>query len=247
MKRNKQLEQLVSLIDLTSLNYGDDTKSIDDLCKIATTPYGEVAAICVYSQFAKHVKEQLQPSSKIKIATVINFPCGMTDLETTVLEIALAISRKVDEIDLVFPYHALLKGDAYTPNDFISIMRLACFNKTLKVIIETGEIKDSELIELASDICVRNNVDFIKTSTGKVPINATLKASEIILKTIKQSGKKCGFKASGGIKTIAEATQYIKLASKIMGKEWITPDNFRFGTSSLLYDILGQTDKNSNY
>ena len=124
-----------------------------------------------------------------------------------------------------------------------------CGKNTLKIIIESGELKTSKLIEEASIISIENGADFIKTSTGKVSINATLEATEIMLQVIKQYGGECGFKVAGGIKTVAEATKYLELTQKILGESYINSHTFRFGASSLLNNVLnilnGATHKTS--
>ncbi|HLX52881.1 MAG TPA: deoxyribose-phosphate aldolase, partial [Aquella sp.] len=173
-----------------------------------------------------------------KIATVTNFPHGSSDMDLALHETKLAISRGADEVDIVFPYHYLKNGDSAIGRKMVTEAKKLCGNKILKVIIESGELKTPGLIKEASNISIEAGADFIKTSTGKVAINATLEATEIMLNCIKASGKKCGFKAAGGIKSVIEAAKYLDLTAKIMGDSWITPDNFRFGASSLLGDVM---------
>jgi deoxyribose-phosphate aldolase len=230
------------LIDLTSLNYNDSNKTIINLCntKSGTLEMVPVATVCIFSHFIQTARTELARtnSSYIKIATVTNFPHGLPDLELAIYETELAIRRGADEVDIVFPYSALINGDAAIGYEMVKYAKQICGGKILKVIIESGELKTSELIRTASEISIDAGADFIKTSTGKVAINATLLASEIMLKAIKKSGKKCGFKASGGIRTVAEAIPYLDLAANLMGDGWILPSNFRFGASSLLADVL---------
>jgi len=262
-KQYEQAQQILQLIDLTSLNYDDNHIKIAELCAKAITPFGNVAAICIYSQFVPQAKQLLQfldsqhdtlrqnqqgqQNSSVRIATVTNFPNGANDIAVALFETNLALDRGADEVDIVFPYHALIAGDSIIGANMIKAAKQLCQNKTLKVIIESGALKTHELIKLASKISIDNGADFIKTSTGKTTINATIDAAEIMLNEIKHSNGlhdsnnskgKCGFKASGGIKTVAEAMQYINLAKHIMGEAWITPENFRFGASSLLSDVL---------
>lgn len=239
---------VLSLIDLTSLNDNDTEQSIDELCKKAQTSYGSVPAICIYSRFVPYAHKLLQ-NSAIKVATVTNFPHGSPDLELALYETQLAISRGSDEVDIVFPYHELMHGGHELGAKMVSSAKKICGNKTLKVILESGELQSEHLIHLASRICIENGADFIKTSTGKVAQNATLEAAKIMLNTIKDNGSKCGFKASGGIRTVAEAAKYIELAQQIMGKDWINASTFRFGASGLLADVLDMLngeDSNSN-
>lgn len=232
-------KQVLELIDLTSLNDNDNESVILELCKNAKNDYGNVPAVCVYSRFIPIAKKTLNQSyPNIKIATVVNFPHGSSDIELVLYETKLAVDRGADEIDLVFPYHYFKNNELQVCHDMISQVKQICGSKTLKVILETGELKTPELIKNASEMSIKNGADFIKTSTGKVSVNATLESAEIMLNAIKSSNKKCGFKASGGIKTVNEAKQYLELATKIMGAEWLNSNNFRFGASSLLNDVL---------
>lgn len=240
-----QANLVLSLIDLTSLNNNDNRDTIIKLCQHATTAYGSVAAICIFSHLILDAKNYLNTHNKnIKIATVVNFPHGFLDIELAKFETKLAIDRGADEIDLVFPYHTLIQGKDDLCHSMIGEVRKVCLNKTLKVIIESGELIEPQLIEQASKICIENDVDFIKTSTGKVQVGATLDAATIMLQTIKNSGKQCGFKASGGIKTLLEANKYIELAQSILGTHYINPKTFRFGASSLLNDVLSHLENN---
>lgn len=230
-------KKILSLIDLTSLNDTDTNFDIVNFCKLAKTEFGNVPAICIFSRFIPLAKKHLK-NKKIKIATVTNFPHGSNDIKIALYETKLAIKRGANEVDIVFPYHALIQGDFDIAAKMIKNAKKICKKKTLKVIIESGILKNKDLIKMASEISIKNGADFIKTSTGKVAINATLEAAEIMLNTIKESGKKCGFKAAGGIKTVDEAQKYILLADKIMGENWVSSKTFRFGASGLLTDVL---------
>ncbi|MCC2624241.1 MAG: deoxyribose-phosphate aldolase [Burkholderiales bacterium] len=235
--------KILGLIDLTSLNDNDTNNTIIALCNKAKTQYGPVPAICIYSRYiplARATLNRINPD--IKIATVTNFPHGSSDIDLALYETKLAVNRGADEVDLVFPYHYLKNGDSALGQQMVAEAKKICGSKVLKVIIESGELKTPELIKWASDISIEAGADFIKTSTGKVAINATLEATEIMLNCIKASGKKCGFKAAGGIKSVAEAGKYLGLTAKIMGNAWINPNNFRFGASSLLNDVLNVLD-----
>lgn len=239
--------KILGLIDLTSLNDNDTDKIIDDLCQKSKTKYGSVPAICIYSRYiplARKILNHLDPG--VKIATVVNFPHGSSDIELALFETKLAITRSADEVDIVFPYHYLKNGDYITGEKMITEAKKLCGNKLLKVIIESGELKTPELIRQASFISINSGADFIKTSTGKAAINATLEAAEIMLNTIKASGRKCGFKAAGGIRSVADAAKYLDLATNIMGHDWINANNFRFGASGLLNDVINILDGNDN-
>lgn len=144
-------------------------------------------------------------------------------------------------MDLVFPYQAWLNGNKEVGIEMVKQCKTLCQGRArLKVIIETGVLKEPEIIKAVSVACIRAGADFIKTSTGKVPINATLEAAEIMLNAIKEENAQehCGFKAAGGVRTANEAREYLNLARNIMGEDWVTAQNFRFGASSLLGDLL---------
>ena len=244
---SKIAQQILSLIDLTSLNDNDQLINIEKLCKQTTNSFGHVPAICIYSRFITYAKEQLkQINPNVKIATVTNFPHGSSDIELAIYETKLAIQRGADEVDIVFPYHDLIHGNTKIGFDMVKEAKLACGDKTLKVIIESGELKSEALIRNASTISIEAGCDFIKTSTGKVAVNATLEAAKIMLDTIKSTGSKCGFKAAGGIKTVTEAEKYLQLANSIMGNTWVNSNTFRFGASSLLQDVIANLTNNPN-
>lgn len=223
-------------MDLTSLTGAETQSDISSLCQQANSSAGSTAAICIFPQFITFAKTQLKPS--VKIATVTNFPHGESNIEKAVFETQQAVEFGADEVDVVFPYHALISGDETVGLELVKQCKAACGNDTLlKVIIESGELKSDELIAKASRIAIDAGADFIKTSTGKVPVNATLNAAKIMLETIKASGKQVGFKAAGGVRTVADAKQYIELAANIFDLNWVNPVNFRFGASGLLGDV----------
>lgn len=235
-------KKALSLMDLTSLNDDDSIDSIHDLCINASTPHGQTAAVCVYPQFIKTAKSVLDENyaQQVKVATVTNFPYGMDNIKQAKKETKLAAKLGADEIDVVFPYRALINGDEKAGAKLVKKCKKICKKDDvqLKVIIESGELKTPELIQRASEIAIENGADFIKTSTGKVAVNATLEAAEIMLNAIKDSGKPVGFKAAGGVKTVADAKAYLQLAEIIMGADWLSTQTFRFGASGLLGNLL---------
>ncbi len=232
-------QQTLGLIDLTTLNDNDTNETVIELCKKAKTDFGSVPAICIFRQFIPAAKQYFAENKlNVKIATVTNFPHGGADLELALRETQEAIDLGADEVDIVFPYQALIAGNDQIGAEMVKQAKQICGTKTLKVIIESGVLSNPKLIELASDICIANGADFIKTSTGKVAVNATLEATEIMLNSIKKSGSKCSFKAAGGVRSVAEAKEYLDLTTKIMGANWVNADTFRFGASSLLGDVL---------
>lgn len=232
---------IFSLIDLTSLNETDTEETIAILCKKATTSSQHVAAVCVYPAFVKYAKACLH-NTAVNIATVANFPRGLDSLDRTLAVIQQAINDGAQEIDVVFPYADFLDGK--NTHDFISACKKQCGNTLLlKVILETGALKDSHRIAQASNEVLLAGADFIKTSTGKIDIGATPDAATAMLLTLRELTpllkRPLGFKASGGIRTIAQASEYIALANRIMGKGWVTPVSFRLGASQLVDEILG--------
>jgi deoxyribose-phosphate aldolase len=231
------LLRLLELIDLTSLNESDNAETISALCQKATIAKTHVAAVCVYPSFVGLAKKILADRS-VHIATVANFPQGTDSLESVLALIRQAILDGADEIDVVFPYRDYLRGEKEKTCDFIRACKALCGEKILlKVILETGALLDASIIaEVSYNVC-NAGADFLKTSTGKITIGATLEAAQTILSVIKKIPRTIGFKVSGGVRTISEAKQYIQLAEEIMGRTWVTPEHFRIGASRLVDEI----------
>jgi deoxyribose-phosphate aldolase len=228
----------LSLLDLTNLKEDCTPQQIADLCRRAQTPSGNVAAICIWPRFVAQARAALGKDASIQIATVVNFPSGNAPVENVVAETKLAVADGADEIDLVIPYQKLIAGDEAAVAQMVQAVRAVCQKPILlKVILETGELKDSTLIRRASEIAIENGADFIKTSTGKVAVNATLEAADIMLRAIRDSKQKVGFKPAGGISSVNDAVLYLRLAETIMLPNWAMPSTLRFGASSLLDDI----------
>lgn len=231
-------KKILSLIDLTSLNDTDNEEVIAALCKKAITHGEHVAAVCVYPQFVKQAAETFS-GKPVKIATVANFPGASSSVDTVVESIATSIRNGANEIDVVFPYMQYLAGDKTGAYDLIRACRHACGkNVLLKVILETGVLKEAAVITDVSRHVLLAGADFLKTSTGKISIGATPEAAKAMLLVIKEKSAKLkrsfGFKASGGVRTVEQAEQYISLAEEIMGAEWVKPENFRLGASQLV-------------
>ncbi|WP_409424422.1 MULTISPECIES: deoxyribose-phosphate aldolase [unclassified Pseudoalteromonas] len=250
MTNNTQNAMLVvSLMDLTSLNTDDNQASINALVNSIDPKLGTPAAVCVFSEFVDDAKIALANRllNHVKVATVTNFPTGDAPLNEVLNETLIAIERGADEIDLVIPYKALIKGEANTVLEYVSESKKACGSRAqLKVIIESGELRTPALITQATELAIQGGADFVKTSTGKVAVNATLEATEIMLKAIKNSSKSVGFKAAGGVKTTGDANTYLQLATEVMGHDYLAPETFRFGASSLLndvYKVLNETQQ----
>ncbi|MCL6375055.1 deoxyribose-phosphate aldolase [Pectobacterium atrosepticum] len=237
-------QRALALMDLTTLNEDDTDEKVTALCRQANSPAGKTAAICIYPRFIPLAKKVLreQGTPNIRIATVTNFPHGNDDVEIAVAETKAAIAYGADEVDVVFPYRALIAGNAQIGFELVQACKAVCQDAhvLLKVIIETGELKQEALIRQASEIAIDAGADFIKTSTGKVSVNATPESAAIMLKAIRDKGvgERVGFKAAGGVRNAEDATIYLQLADDIMGAEWATAQHFRFGASSLLASLL---------
>ncbi len=232
--------RVLSLLDLTDLSDQCSESAIAQLCDKALNGPVRVAAICIWPQFVS-LARRLMGERGIKVATVVNFPAGGTNIARVSADTAEAVGDGADEIDLVLPYKAFLAGDADPAREMIGEVRAACDGRMLKVILETGAFPDQATIRAASDLAIAHGADFIKTSTGKIAVSATLAAAETMLEAIKASGKAVGLKPSGGIRTLADAQPYLALADRIMGPDWATPATFRFGASGLyqaLVDII---------
>lgn len=223
-------------LDLTSLNDGDSAADIEALCRRAQGPYGTVAAVCVWPRFVAQARVALP--GDIKVAAVANFPAGDLDLERTLADVAEIAAAGADEIDVVLPYRALMQGQHSEVAEFLAEVRHASRPLTLKVIIESGELKSPELIADATRLALASGADFVKTSTGKTPVSATPEAARVMLTEIAASGMgAAGFKASGGIRSVAEAQRYLALVADKLGGEALNPRRLRFGASGLLNDI----------
>ena len=226
---------LIPYIDLTSLNDTDNDQSISVLCEKAFTPKGNVAAVCIYSQFIALAKDLLE--DKITLATVCNFPTGNQSIEDTCDHIENALAQGANEIDVVLPYEKLLAGDTFYVKEFLQACRDSTKDNVLKVIIESGELKTTKNITTASELAIDAGANFVKTSTGKTEHGASLDAATSILNVIKHHPS-TGIKISGGVRTIKTADEYYHLIADTMGEDWITPMTFRIGASGLLDKLL---------
>lgn len=223
-------------LDLTNLNDDCDEEAIRALAARAVTPHGSVAALCVWPRFARLARELAAPD--VKIATVVVFPTGEATDEEAMEETRHAVFEGADEIDMVIPYRELMEGRDSVVRSRIERVKRAAGDAPVKAILETGVLESAELMRRAADVAIDGGADFLKTSTGKVPVNATLGAAEILLSAIADSGRSIGFKAAGGIRTTSEAWAYLDIADRIMGEGWASPQTFRFGASGLLDALL---------
>ena len=220
------------LLDLTDLSDTCTGASVEALCDKARA--GAVAAICVWPRFVSASARRLAGSG-VRVATVINFPEGGEDGERAVDDTRAALADGAEEIDLVMPYRALMRGEADIARDLVAAVRLACGRQLLKVILETGELERSDLIAQASRLAFEAGADILKTSTGKTPVSATLSAAETMLQVIRADGggRSVGLKVSGGLRRVEDAAAYLALTDRIMGADWANPNTFRIGASAL--------------
>lgn len=226
------------LLDLTSLNDSDADATIEKLCTRAVTPHGAVAAVCLWPRFVALAKTRLTGTG-VKVAAVANFPIGAADVTGAAQEASMIVAAGGDEVDVVFPYNAWLNGDRRSGTDLVAACKAACASKArLKVILETGCLRDQTVIAEAARAAIDAGADFIKTSTGKALVSATPDSARTMLRAIRESGRACGFKAAGGIRDAATAAAYLDLTAKIMGEVWISSETFRFGASGVLGDLL---------
>lgn len=248
---------LFNTIDLTTLNATDSPVSVSNFVERVNKfdeeypMLNNVAAICTYPNFAPVVRTVLDVS-RVRVACVSGgFPSSQTFQEVKVAETAMAVADGADEIDIVLNIGNFLDGDYEAVYDEIAEQKAACRNARLKVIIESGALKTAENIKAASILSLIGGADFLKTSTGKGYDGASLEAAYVMCQCIKDyydaTGRKVGFKASGGVSSTADAVKYYTLVKEILGEEWLTNDYFRIGASrlanNLLTDILGQEIK----
>ena len=250
-------KQLFNCIDLTTLKCSDSEESVmrfTEKVNELDDKYPDiknVAAICVYPNFAKIVNDTLQVEN-VEIACVAGgFPSSQTFQEIKIAETAMAIHEGATEIDIVLSVGKFLSGDYEGVCDEIQEIKSVCGDKHLKVILETGALKSAENIKKASILSIYSGADFIKTSTGKESPAATPEAAYVMCQTIKEyyqkTGRKIGFKPAGGINSVNDALVYYTIVKEVLGEEWLTNELFRIGTSRLanlcLSEILGEEVK----
>ncbi|MDH5538442.1 MAG: deoxyribose-phosphate aldolase [Rhizobacter sp.] len=228
----------LACLDLTSLNDADTEADVARLCQRAQGPHGPVAAVCVWPRLAGFARRELP--AQIAVAAVANFPDGSADIERALRDTAQIVDSGAQEVDLVLPYARLMAGDERSVTALLSAVRKACPGLALKVILETGVLADAALIARASVLALAHGADFLKTSTGKTPVSATTDAARVMLGAIAADARaatRVGFKASGGIRSVADAAVYIALCGELLGPQAVSPQRLRIGASSLLDDI----------
>jgi deoxyribose-phosphate aldolase len=225
-------------LDLTSLADDDGAAAVERLCRRADGPCGAVAAVCVWPHLAALARKGL-PSS-IAVAAVANFPAGGTDVDAALADVRQIVDAGAQEVDLVLPWRALRDGDEAAAARLLDAVRCASTGLTLKVILETGELRDDALIDRAARLALAQGADFLKTSTGKTPHGATPQAFLLLLRAVAadaQARQRVGVKVSGGVRRVADALPYVALCRDVLGAEALNPRRFRIGASGLLDDI----------
>jgi deoxyribose-phosphate aldolase len=248
------LDMAISMIDLTTLEGQDTPGKVRAICAKAKRPdpadptAPQVAAVCVYPDLA-HLAAAEVKGTGIHVASVATaFPSGRTSVEVKLADAKYAIEAGADEVDMVIDRGAFLAGDYQLVYDEIAAVREVCRNQAhLKVILETGELVTLDNVRRASWLAMLAGADFIKTSTGKVSPAATLPVTLVMLEAVRDfratHGRQVGVKPAGGIRTAKDAIRYLVLVNETAGEDWLDPDWFRFGASSLLNDLLMQRTK----
>jgi deoxyribose-phosphate aldolase len=247
------LKLTISMMDLTTLEGKDTPGKVAYLCQKARHPMEaryevpSCGAVCVYPNLVAQAARHLQ-GSDVGIASVATaFPSGQVPLKMKLEEVRQAVADGATEIDMVIHRGAFLSGKYQVMADEIAATREACGSAHLKVILETGELETYDNVRLASAIAIRAGAHFIKTSTGKVSPAATMPVTLVMLEAIRDhylaTGKVIGMKPAGGIRYAKEALHYLVMVKETLGDDWLTPDRFRFGASSLLTDVSFQIAK----
>ena len=256
IKRESKLQALdlaIRVIDLTTLEGSDTPGKVAALATKAMRPdptdptIPSVAALCVYPSLVATAVERLQGSS-VKVASVATaFPSGQAELDVKLADTRDAVEAGAHEIDMVIDRGAFLSGRYAKVYDEVVRVKEACGDAHLKVILETGELGTYDNVRRAALLSIAAGADFIKTSTGKIPTAATLPVTLCMLEVVRdvydETGRRIGVKAAGGIREAKQAIQYLVLVHETLGPEWLTPDLFRLGASSLLNDVLMQIRK----
>lgn len=256
IKRESKLQGLelaIRCCDLTTLEGSDSPWKIRQLAAKAMRPAPQdpsiphVAALCIYPRLVPDAVQALR-GSEVKVASVATaFPSGQVPLELRLSEIERAVADGADEIDIVISRGALLSGDDGTIFDEVVASKEAAGDAHVKAILEVGELGSYDRVRRASLIVMSAGADTIKTSTGKIPLASTpafaLVMSEAIGDFLEHTGRPVGLKVAGGIRSAKDALRYLVIVGETLGPEWLTPDRFRIGASSLLNDLLMQIDK----
>ena len=251
------LKMAVNMCDLTTLEGKDTPGKVAYLCRKALQPaepkynVPPCAAVCIYPNMAKYARRFLGANSPVRVAAVATgFPSGQYPLRTKLEEVRRTVADGADEIDMVIDRCAFLAGNHAKVFDEIAATKEACGSAHLKVILETGELVTYDNVRLASEIAMQAGGDFIKTSTGKVNPAATMPVTLVMLEAIRDyffaTGVRIGMKPAGGIRTSKQALAYLVMVKETLGDDWLTPELFRFGASTLVNDVLMQIAKTTD-
>lgn len=250
LKDKSLFQKIFSLIDLTTLDVADTVEKVEAMVyKINQLPLRfpdlpNVAAICVYPSFIPVLKRDLKEKSVMKASVGASFPSSQTYLDIKVAEIDRILEEGADEVDVVISVGKFMAGKHEEVYRELHEIKEHMKDKHLKVILETGVLKDVESIKLASFIAMEAGADFIKTSTGKNGDGASLEAMYVMCEAIKEfhqkTGKVVGIKPAGGISDVANAIQYYLIVNEVLGNDWINPERFRIGASRLANKLLGE-------
>jgi deoxyribose-phosphate aldolase len=230
--------RVLGSIDLTDLSDDTSDAAVALLCARACGPFGPTAAVCVWPRYVATAVAELD-GTHVRVATVVNFPHGGTDIAAVVDETLGALEHGAHEVDLVLPYRAFLAGDIGSVTEMLDAIRAASGEAVLKVILETGGLVTTDRVRSAARLAIDHGADFVKTSTGKTTVSATLDAARVMLEEIALTAHRVGIKPSGGIRTLADAADYLLLADEVMGEGWAVPATFRLGASGLLDAVEG--------
>jgi len=248
------LKMAISMMDLTTLEGKDTPGKVAYLCRKALQPIYPTyevppcGAVCVYPNMVRYARRFLGNSSPVRVASVATgFPSGQFPLRTRLEETRRAVADGADEIDMVINRGTFLAGSTAEVFDEIAEGKQTCGHAHLKVILETGELVTYDNVRAASRLAMEAGADFIKTSTGKVNPAATLPVTLVMLEAIRDyffaTGIRIGMKPAGGIRTAKQALAYLVMVKETLGDDWLTPELFRFGASTLVNDVLMQIVK----
>lgn len=241
-------KRCLAAVDLTTLSCSDSAESVAALARRAAEFYIDypdlqnVASVCVYPPFVENVGLAID-GTPMRITSVAGgFPSSQTFLEVKMLEVAMAIENGADEVDIVLNVGEILAGNYDEAANEVEVLREESEGATLKVILETGALRNSEQIYNAALLSMAAGADFIKTSTGKIDVGATPEAAVVMCQAIgeyfRKTGRRVGFKAAGGVRTKEDAVLYYTIVKELLGEEWLTPELFRIGASSLANCLL---------
>jgi deoxyribose-phosphate aldolase len=225
-------------LDLTSLNDADGEAEVVRLCRRAQGPCGDVAAVCVWPRLAALARRQLPPH--IAVAAVANFPAGGTAIDAALREVQQIVAAGAQEVDVVLPWRALQSGDEAAAARLLTAVRRVSEGLRLKVILESGELGDAAQVTRAARLALQCGADFLKTSTGKTQLGATLQTARTMALAITddaQARQRVGLKLSGGLRRVADVLPYLALCEQLLGPAALQPQRLRIGASSLLDDI----------